>query len=181
MMCLLGVPKAQQDLLKKKFRKGAYEFITAKLRSVFYRIPLKENYFWRVYLEGRYSKECCPNYLKKEHFEAIRAARHKLRTYSTTLSSFLTKNPGKYTHFVLLDHQDWLANQFPEALHEEWQLILKNSVYGTRILMRSAAENINFIPEFVRNNVRFDEKKAADNHQIDRVGTYASVHLAVIN
>ena len=92
----------------------------------------------------------------------------------------MEENPGEYSHFVLLDHQDWLAGNQPEALKEEWRLILENSRPGTRILMRSAAKEIRFFPDFVEEKVFFDEAAAAQAHRLDRVGTYASVYLGIV-
>ena len=103
-----------------------------------------------------------------------------MSTYTTTLSDFLQKNPGTYSHYVLLDHQDWLAAHDVPALEEEWRLILENSAPGTRILMRSAATEINFFPDFVKERLRFEEQLTRQTHKEDRVGTYASVYLGIV-
>ncbi|MEL7222597.1 MAG: DUF3419 family protein, partial [Bacteroidota bacterium] len=99
---------------------------------------------------------------------------------STTISNFLQNNPGTYSHYVLLDHQDWLAANDRAALHEEWELILKNSRPGTRILLRSAAKEVDYFPEFVRKRLDFEQINTSQQHQLDRVGTYASVYLGVV-
>ena len=46
---------------------------------------------------------------------------------ATLPADFLRENPAPYSHYVLLDHQDWLAAHNPEALEEEWRLILENT------------------------------------------------------
>ena len=33
-----------------------------------------DNYFWYAYLYGKYSRQCCPRYLRPENFEALKAA-----------------------------------------------------------------------------------------------------------
>jgi S-adenosylmethionine-diacylglycerol 3-amino-3-carboxypropyl transferase len=174
---MLGVPKSQQELAKEKFRDGLTGYFRTCFRKVFTEIPVGDNYFWKLYFFGQYTPECCPNYLKADHFNTIRQRVDRIATHTTTLSSFLVQNPGQYTHFVLLDHQDWLAAHNRPALHEEWELILRNSAPGATILFRSAAENPDFLPAFVTESVRFDRIKANISHQNDRVGTYASVHL----
>jgi len=79
-----------------------------------------------------------------------------------------------------LDHQDWLAANNIQALEEEWSLILKNSRPGTKILMRSAAHEVDFFPQFVLDAVEFEQEVTAKTHNLDRVGTYASVYLAIV-
>ena len=105
----------------------------------------------------------------------------RVRTHTATLSAFLEQNPGQYTHYILLDHQDWMAAHDRPALSEEWDLILKNSAPNAKILMRSAAHQVDFIPEFVYQKVTFDHPKAAESARIDRVGTYASVLFGAVN
>ena len=77
----------------------------------------------------------------------------------------------------MLDHQDWLASFLPEALQEEWELILENSRPGTRTIQRSATPRINFFPQFVLDKVDFDAVPTQEQQALDRVGTYASVYV----
>ncbi|MCB0571771.1 MAG: BtaA family protein [Phaeodactylibacter sp.] len=179
-MCLVGVPRSQQELFVTKYEKGAMGFIQESLRKVFTQQPARDNYFWRLYLNGEYTDTCCPSYLRPENFTAIRSQSEKIQTHTTTISSFLRENPRPYSHYVLLDHQDWLAANDRPALEEEWRLILENSRPGTRILLRSAAHEIDFFPGFVREAVEFEQEKTAETHQRDRVGTYASVYLGIV-
>lgn len=179
-MCLIGVPRSQQLLFVEKYDRGAAGFVQECLRSVFTRQSVSDNYFWRLYFDGHYSHSCCPSYLQRGNFETIRQQTGKIDTYTTTISSFLQQNPGQYSHFVLLDHQDWLAANDHAALEEEWQLILANSKPGARILLRSAAEEVTFFPDFVQEAVVFEKEKTQQTHQRDRVGTYASVYLGIV-
>ena len=103
-----------------------------------------------------------------------------LHTHTATLSDFLRKSPGIYSHYVLLDHQDWLAWHEPAALAEEWELIFANSRPGTRILMRSAGLDLSFIPAAVRTRLRFFPERTEPLHRTDRVGTYGSLHFAEV-
>jgi S-adenosylmethionine-diacylglycerol 3-amino-3-carboxypropyl transferase len=179
-MCLVGVPRSQQELFVTQYEKGALGFIQECLRKVFTQQPLQDNYFWRLYLRGAYTDTCCPSYLRPENFSGIRAQAQKISTHTTTISNFLKENPKTYSHYVLLDHQDWLAANDQPALEEEWQLILSNSRPGTRILLRSAAAEVQFFPEFVKDAVAFETEKTAATHRRDRVGTYASVYLGIV-
>jgi S-adenosylmethionine-diacylglycerol 3-amino-3-carboxypropyl transferase len=97
-----------------------------------------------------------------------------------TITDFLKANPGKYTHFVLLDHQDWLAGHAPEALAEEWEEIFANAAPGAKVLMRSAGITHDFLPEQVEARLRFRPDLTEPLHATDRVGTYGSLHFAEI-
>ena len=179
-MAFLGVPKAQMQLVYRTFDNDMRKYIWHKFKHVSTEVPIQDNYFWRVYLTGSYTPECCPNYLKLENFEPLRQNASKIQLYTTTLTEFLRTHPGEYTHFVLLDHQDWLAWHDPAALAEEWQLILQNSQPGTKILLRSAGSNIDFLPQEATEALRFYPQETELLHQQDRVGTYASLHFAEV-
>ncbi|MBL7797288.1 MAG: BtaA family protein [Saprospiraceae bacterium] len=177
---MLGVPKSQQALAADHFDDGMAGYFRHCLRQVFLELPLRDNYFWNLYFFGRYTPECCPNYLLPENFSTLKSHTTRLHTHTASLSDFLRNNPGAYTHFVLLDHQDWLAAHLRPALEEEWRLILENATPGARILMRSASFNLDFVPPFVHQRVRFDTEAAARMHRLDRVGTYASTWIGQI-
>ncbi|MEM9000309.1 MAG: BtaA family protein [Bacteroidota bacterium] len=179
-MTLLGVPRTQQNLILEKYPDAMAGFIKNNLRQVFTKIPIRDNYFWRLYLTGQYTKNCSPEYLKEHNFELLRNTIGAVKTHTTTISDFLKENPGEYSHYVLLDHQDWLAHYQPEALSEEWELILKNSFPGTKILMRSAAQKIDFFPDFIQERIDWKMDEVQKAHALDRVGTYASTYMGTI-
>jgi S-adenosylmethionine-diacylglycerol 3-amino-3-carboxypropyl transferase len=133
-----------------------------------------------VYITGFYTLTCCPNYLRREHQPMLREMESRVTTHTSTVSDFLKKNPGHYSHYVLLDHQDWLAWHDPVALREEWDLILANSKPGTKVLMRSAGLDLSFVPPEVLERVRFMPEKTAALHWRDRVGTYGSFHAGEV-
>lgn len=178
-MSMVGVPRSQRDLIIQS-KEGLYGFVESCLDHVFTQLPIADNYFWTVYLNGYYTVSCCPNYLLPDNFNILRERSNRITLYTTTISQFLQDNPGEYSHFVLLDHQDWLAEHNVKALREEWELILKNSRKGTRILLRSAANKIDFFPDFVMDAVEWETELTKTTHFYDRVGTYGSVYLGVV-
>ncbi len=180
LMTLLGVPRPQIRLIQDSYPDGLTGYVKDKLRHVMTELPIADNYFWRVYMTGSYTLGCCPNYLKQEHQATLQERSSRLRTYTTTVSNFLREHPGLYTHFVLLDHQDWLAAHDTKALREEWDLILANSAPGARVLMRSAGPDVHFIPPAVRQRLRFFAQRTEALHPLDRVGTYGSLHFAEV-
>ena len=179
-LALLGVPRAQIQLIADSHPGGVLGLVREKLRHVLTRVRSFDNYFWRVYLHGSYTSFCRPNYLDPGLFTVLRDRVERVRTHDMTLSRFLVRSPGEYSHFVLLDHQDWLAHHDPSGLEEEWNLILANSRPGTKILMRSAGINLNFLPARAKHALRFFRAWTHSLHARDRVGTYGSTHLAEV-
>ncbi len=179
-MVLAGVPKSQQNLMKEAYGGSQVDYIKESFRNIFTKLDVKENYFYQVYLNGKYTTDSCPEYLKESNFSILNKRQDRISSYTTTVSEFLKEHPGNYSHYVLLDHQDWLAANDVPALEEEWELILKNSQPGTKILLRSAASEIQFFPKFVLEKVKFDFERTKVIHKEDRVGTYASVYLGIV-
>ncbi len=177
-MTMLGVPRAQVRLIETQFPGGLSGYIQQKMEHVLTEVPFWDNYFWRVYFTGHYTPTCCPSYLLPENQALLREREPRLKSHTATLANFLREHPGPYTHFVLLDHQDWLAAHKPQALLEEWQLILENSAPGACILMRSASPQIDFIPPEILQRLQLDTAQAEQHHPLDRVGTYGCTLLA---
>ena len=89
--------------------------------------------------------------------------------------------------FILLDHMDWMGSAYPEALREEWQQILRTAVGNrSQILFRSGSHNPGFLAstqpfdteQSLNDLLSFDGDTANRLHQLDRVHTYASFHIA---
>lgn len=178
-LSLVGVPDNQHIILDQEVAVG--EFIKHSFRRIFTELPTYDNYFWKVYVSGSYTKECSPEYLKEKNFNELSRRVDTIHTYTSTLNEFLKNHPGKYSHFVLLDHMDWLADKHQDILCEEWELILKNSDPGTKILFRSATTHHDFLPAFVFGAVTFHPELTEPEHRLDRVGTYGSTHLCTVN
>lgn len=180
-LAMAGVPRAQRRLISEEYPGGVGQFIVNSARQVFTKVKISDNYYYRAYIDGCYSKTCCPNYLVESNYETLRERIDRVKTHTTSVSQFLKDNPAEYSNFVLLDHQDWLAAHDVIALEEEWQLILKNSKPGTRILMRSAANRIDFFPEFVKEKIEWiPQEELKDLHDQDRVGTYGCVYVGIV-
>ncbi len=179
-LAMLGVPRPQIRLIQECHPGGIIGYISHRLRHVLTEVPIHDNYFWRAYLTGSYTERCKPNYLRQENFTQLCARISRIHAHNATISAFLSARPDAYSHFVLLDHQDWLAWHRPQALEEEWRLILANSRPGSRILLRSASHNADFLPTWVRTALHFFPNITEPLHQQDRVGTYGSLHFAEV-
>lgn len=179
-LSMLGIPRSQAKLVEEEYIGGVVRFVKDALRQVFTTLPIGENYFWQLYINGQYTIDCCPNYLKPAHFETLQQRINSITTYTTTIAQFLKDHPKAYSHYILLDHQDWLAAHDLPALEEEWRLILRNSRPGTKILLRSGAIRVDFLPDFVLDQVNFEHPLLREQHAKDRVGTYGSVYCGTV-
>lgn len=176
-MSLVGVPPNQTGIISRTYPGGLLAYIQDKFRHVMTEVPIKDNYFWRVYAFGCYTPTCCPNYLKAEHHGLLATQVDTIHCHDLSIADFLQSNPGEYSHFVLLDHLDWLAYYNPAELIREWDLILSNSIPGSKVLLRSAGDGTGLVPEHIKPRLRTLTEPLAQLHQQDRVGTYASLHL----
>jgi S-adenosylmethionine-diacylglycerol 3-amino-3-carboxypropyl transferase len=179
-LAFVGVPNPQLKLVEQQYEGGLAGCLRHNLRQVFTTVPIRNNYFWRVYLSGRYTADCCPCYLQAAHFQTLKDRVDRVNLHTSTVTGFLEANPGAYSHFVLLDHQDWLAWHDLPALLAEWRQIFRNSRPGTRILLRSAGPDLSFLPAPVTERLQFFPGLTGPLHRLDRVGTYGSLHLAEV-
>ncbi|MDD4880897.1 MAG: BtaA family protein [Gallionellaceae bacterium] len=186
-MSLLGVPHPQRRLVQAQHEDGVAGFVREAIEYVFRQLPVADNYFWRVYLNGRYTPECCPEYLKPDNFQALKGGLvNRISTHTCTVTEFLHGTRKPISRFVLLDHMDWMSSYHPSALVEEWNAILNRARSDARILLRSAHEDPAFL-HWVRvgpwrqpldGALRFERELAARLHRDDRVHTYAGFMVA---
>ena len=66
------MPRAQRNQIEAQYEGGIAQFVYDCVEAVFARLPLADNYFWRVYMTGHYTPDCCPEYLKPENFQKLR-------------------------------------------------------------------------------------------------------------
>ena len=71
-LSFLGVPLAQRKQIETQYEGGVVKYVQDCLDSVFGTLPTKDNYFWRLYATGCYTPDCCPEYLERENFEALK-------------------------------------------------------------------------------------------------------------
>ena len=195
-LSMLGVPRAQRQQLERYYPGGIAKFIEDSLDAVFSELPLKDNYFWRVYLTGEYSPECCPEYLKPENFARLKGGdgrpglAERVHTHTSTILDHVLGVDYRYSHFVLLDHMDWMAEHMRDVLADQWQAMLDRSEDEARFLWRSAAVICEFVDPI---EVRYGGKRkrvgelldyerdlAEELHAKDRVHTYGSFAIATL-
>jgi S-adenosylmethionine-diacylglycerol 3-amino-3-carboxypropyl transferase len=188
-MTLVGVPRAQRNLLVSSYPGGVGGFIEASIDAVFGELPLADNYFWRVYLFGEYTRECCPEYLTEKGFARLKEDLwSRINIYTSKVSAFLSQAQHSISHAVLLDHMDWLYAHDRDELGREWEGMLNRSNGSTRVIWRSAAPrlpNLESVRVGGQKNSRslmelltFYPERASLLHNRDRVHTYQSFHIA---
>jgi S-adenosylmethionine-diacylglycerol 3-amino-3-carboxypropyl transferase len=188
-MSLLGVPHPQRRLVQDQHPDGVAGFIRDAIEYVFRHLPVARNYFWQVYLNGHYTRECCPEYLKHDNFVALRnGLADSIEIHDCTVTEFLEAHEAPITRFVLLDHMDWMSSYYPGALIEEWSGILERAAPDARVLLRSAHASPPFL-DWVRVGrhgsplaevIDFDHDLAARLQRADRVHTYAGFLVGTI-
>ncbi|MEQ8234375.1 MAG: BtaA family protein [Gammaproteobacteria bacterium] len=186
-MSMLGVPQPQRREVENQHAGGVAAFIRDAIEHVFRRIPLAVNYFWRVYLSGHYTRECCPEYLREENFHKLRdGLADRIRLHTCSVTSFLRAAEHDLSRFVLLDHMDWMSSAQPAALAEEWQALFARARNGARVIFRSAhawpayldAVRVDGGRSRAVERLRFHPELAAALAPHDRVHTYAGFHIA---
>jgi S-adenosylmethionine-diacylglycerol 3-amino-3-carboxypropyl transferase len=187
-MSLLGVPRAQYAEVRRQHAGGVAGFVRECVDYIARELPLADNYFWQLYLRGRYTRDCCPEYLKAKNFERLKIVAQTIDAHTTTVTEFLRAHREPITRFVLLDHMDWLGAHDAEMLAEEWEMILAHAAPSARIIFRSAHVRPWFLDRLrieidgeqrpLADVLRFDVALASRLHLRDRVHTYAGFHIA---
>jgi len=189
-MSWMGIPLPQQHLIASSTgsAESVGRWVQRQIEIVWAELPMKDNYFYKVYVNGKYTRDCCPDYLKEENFAKLKATVGKISVSWCTITEFLQRNPEKkISTYILLDHMDWMAGQ-PEVLAEEWTEILRNATKNPKFLWRSAASNSDFVlntkvsfegeTKPLRNVLEMNEELAGRLHPLYRVHTYTSLHIA---
>lgn len=183
-MSLLGVPHPQRREVEAQHQGGVAGYVRESLEYVLRQLPIWNNYFWRLYLYGRYTRACCPEYLKEQNFAALKGGLiDRIVPHTSTVTDFLRGSEERVSKFVLLDHMDWMASHYPQALVEEWREILAHAAPRARVIFRSAHSHPKYLDTISVDGVKliehlsFHEDLARELTRQDRVHTYAGFHI----
>ena len=188
-LSMLGVPKAQRRQIETQYEGGIVKFVQDCMENVFAKLPMRDNYFWQVYMNGKYSRECCPEYLREENFLKLKnGLTDRISTHTDSVQGFLEKHDGQISKFILLDHMDWLSDHFFPMLESEWQAIVDKAAPNSRIIWRSGGLRTDFIDQVqihrdgelqkVSPMLKLNTELANELHPKDRVHTYGSFYIA---
>jgi S-adenosylmethionine-diacylglycerol 3-amino-3-carboxypropyl transferase len=161
------------------------------VEAVFAKLPLHDNYFWRVYLTGSYTPDCCPEYVTKSGFERLQGGLvDRLSIHTNSVQGFLEQSEAQISRLVLLDHMDWLSDRFFPLLELEWQAIFDRAAPGARAIWRSGGLRTDYLDRVkirhqgevcrLSEQLNFHTNLSDDLHAQDRVHTYGSFYIADI-
>ncbi len=188
-LAMLGVPRSQRRQIDSMYPGGVAAYIVNQVEELLTNVPLKDNYFWRVYIRGEYTRDCCPEYLKPENFRRLKEGLvDRVEIHTDTVFGFLSRCSSNISRFVLLDHMDWLYDRSRDLLEREWQVIVDRAAPETRVIWRSAAPSVEFVdpltisvagaPVSLGQLLCYDHELATHLHAQDRVHTYGSFYIA---
>ncbi len=188
-MSMLGVPHPQRKEVERQHTGGIGGFVRDAIEYVVQQLPLWTNYFWTLYLQGRYTRDNCPEYLRPANFAALKAEGiDRIRIHTSTVTEFVHRTEERVSKYVLLDHMDWMSSYHPHALVEEWNAILERATPNARVILRSAHEDPAYLHTVqvghgstrrrLDDAVRFHPTLARELTRADRVHTYAGFHIA---
>ena len=186
-LAMSGIPPQQRTQLLKSFP-DLQEYLRSRAEHLIDHSLLRENYFWRVYLTGQFTPECCPRYLRVENFARLRELVPRLTTHTASVAGFLQSTTQRFTHYVLLDHMDWLAAESSQALQEEWQGLIDHADERAKFLWRSLGLNTHYVDDVIVSRhgqqrrvgdlLRYDEALSEQLRFDERISAYGCVRVA---
>ena len=165
---LFGVPPKQVRLIP-----NIYQYTQQSLVPVIKETDIEnDNHYYHLVLNGRFSKENCPDYLREDHIQVLR---DNVYTISNHNDSFLNVlGSSIYDKVILMDHLDWTDHGYVQTLCDTLRYHMRFSVESKAIL-RSAAYVPWYIEIFRRNGFIATQVAKRDQSKcMDRVNTYAS-------
>jgi S-adenosylmethionine-diacylglycerol 3-amino-3-carboxypropyl transferase len=169
-----GIPSRQISMISNNPTE-VLEFLNARIKRALTELPANENYFYHLYIFGRYRRDCAPEYLNENNFELLQQAHHKVDVKNAYVADYLAGTKQRFSHFALLDHLDWLVHD-PELLEKQWRAILSRAETGAKLLIRTYFSGMEWLPAFVEKHV--DVINDIDEHvATDRIGIYNKTHL----
>jgi S-adenosylmethionine-diacylglycerol 3-amino-3-carboxypropyl transferase len=190
LLAISGVPRPQvmlarrsQETISQHMQRCTEYCVTQQL--------LNENYFWRVYLTGEFTPECCPEYLKPEAFARLKGGLiDRITTHTESVTGFLNRGKTEVSRFALLDHFDWFFGAGEKELAQEWESILSHCTRDVRILWRSMGKDVDFVNHCkihteageveVGDVIAYEAELANELFAKERTRTYQSLRIATL-
>ena len=165
---LFGVCPKQRKLIP-----NLYRYTRESLVPVLTQTDIEhDNHYYYLVLNGRFSKDNCPDYLQEGPFKGLQENVHKIRNYNDSFVNVLGSHI--YDKVILMDHLDWTDHDYVQTLCDTLRYHMRYSV-ESKALLRSAARVPWYIEVFRRNG--FVATRVATRQPdrcMDRVNTYAS-------
>ncbi|MFW5856733.1 MAG: DUF3419 family protein [Planctomycetota bacterium] len=177
----IGIPPRQVDALREETGGQLVPLFRERVKRLACAHPVSDNYFtWQAFAR-RYDREgrrALPDYLKPEHYDAVRRGVDRVETRIDSLHSVLsTQEPGALDRFVFLDAQDWMR---PEEIADLWAGIARVARPGARIIFRTASSRSpveTALPADLRRRFVYEEALSRELHAQDRAAIYGGFHV----
>ena len=166
-----GCPYNQIKMITYDDKRSLSEYIYTSLSQVVNETNIiSDNHYYYLILNGKFSKQNCPNYLKKQNFMRLKNTIHRIKNINNDLLTELKKR--KYSKIILMDHMDWMESPYIEELTKTLCSQLTND--GVAIFRSASIE-----PWFLYIFQGYELKLTCldfhnDIAHMDRVNTYAS-------
>ena len=164
----LGVPANQLNMLEG----SVFDYIYKTLDPIMQKTLLVNNYFYYNIFTGKFSKTCCPDYLKEENYEWIKERLHRIKLVNSTFLAEL--HNGSYSKVILMDHMDWMDEKYARTMKEAL------TKHNARIQWRSAAKEP-FYKSIIMEGHDFEEVvhivRGEPANIIDQVNMYAHYYV----
>ncbi|MGH6923695.1 MAG: DUF3419 family protein [Propylenella sp.] len=181
----LGIPPTQYEALASAGGGDMAVVLRQRLERLACGFALTENYFaWQAF--GRsYAGDLSgplPPYLRREHFDAIRARAGRVKVVNRSVTDELRDHPeASIDAYVLLDAQDWMTDAQLTAL---WREITRTARPGARVVFRTAAEPTLLpgrVDDAILSRWRYQAERSRALAAKDRSAIYGGFHLYVFN
>lgn len=172
-MC--GVPQAQYNMITKHDKRSLYDYIwNHTLKPVITKTDIiHDNHFYYLLLNGKFTKQNCPDYLKENNYEKLKdkLIQKKMLNVNSTFIEVLKSN--HFDKVIMMDHIDWNDHKYVSNLC----VALKQSLNKDGIaIFKSASIRPWYVSVFHKHG--FSLKRVGSHitdELYDRVNMYASV------
>ena len=188
-LALSGIPPEQRRRILHD-HPDLLAYLKQRAEHVIDHLPLADNYFWRVYLTGEFTTDCCPRYLERKNFARLKQLISRVELDCNSVERHLQESQHKYSRFVLLDHMDWLTGKRTPELAGEWQAIVDHASDNAIVLWRSLGSGLDYLSGVrVRRDGRavplddvldYNRPLAAELLLRERANAYGSLHIATL-
>lgn len=167
---LFGTPPKQLDMITSTHSVARYAATAVPV--VFEKTDVyAENHHYFLIMNGRFSKNNCPDYLQYNNFQFLKGCvASRVRNMNTSLLDMLDKE--KYNKLILMDHMDWMDEEYVTRV---CQGLREGMCEDGVTIFRSAGLHPWYVRVFEEHGFRLTNiSNHVDNPLMDRVNMYAS-------